>query len=257
MNPLRSPAGKLTASSLLLMLLLLALPEAQAQQVLPGVTATPGANGTTNYSVPIQTLLFFTFLSFLPALLLMMTGFTRIVIVMSLLRMALGTQNSPPNQVIIGLSMFLTFFIMAPVFDRVYENAYLPFSNNEIEFQEMTERASVPMKDFMLKQTRQADLELFTRIAGTPPVAAAQTPLRILVPAFATSELKTAFQTGFMVFIPFLVVDLIVASVLTSMGMMMLSPVLVALPIKLMLFVLADGWNLLMGSLVAGFGMGT
>ena len=230
------------------------MPEAQAQQVLPGVTASPGANGTTNYSVPIQTLLFFTFLSFLPALLLMMTGFTRIVIVMSLLRMALGTQNSPPNQVIIGLSMFLTFFVMAPVFDRVYENAYLPFSNNEIEFQEMTDRASLPMKDFMLKQTREPDLALFMRLGKVENVANPEdVPLRVLIPAFVTSELKTAFQIGFMIFLPFLVIDLIVASVLMSMGMMMLSPMLISLPFKIMLFVLVDGWTLLVGSLVASF----
>jgi len=148
-------------------------------------------------------------------------------------------------------------FIMGPTVEKIYQDAYKPYSEQKLGFEDAVTRGAEPLRAFMLKQTRQADLELFTRIAGTPPVAAAQTPLRILVPAFATSELKTAFQTGFMVFIPFLVVDLIVASVLTSMGMMMLSPVLVALPIKLMLFVLADGWNLLMGSLVAGFGMGT
>jgi len=146
---------------------------------------------------------------------------------------------------------------MGPTVEKIYQDAYKPYSEQKLGFEDAVTRGAEPLRAFMLKQTRQADLELFTRIAGTPPVAAAQTPLRILVPAFATSELKTAFQTGFMVFIPFLVVDLIVASVLTSMGMMMLSPVLVALPIKLMLFVLADGWNLLMGSLVAGFGMGT
>ena len=251
---LLSPNNRLTAFALLTALLVLALPEAHAQQVLPGVTASPGANGTTNYSVPIQTLLFFTFLSFLPAMLLMMTGFTRIVIVMSLLRMALGTANSPPNQVIIGLSMFLTFFIMAPVFDRVYENAYLPFSNNEIEFQEMTERASVPMKDFMLKQTREPDLALFMRLGKVENVENPEdVPLRVLIPAFVTSELKTAFQIGFMIFLPFLVIDLIVASVLMSMGMMMLSPMLISLPFKIMLFVLVDGWTLLVGSLVASF----
>jgi flagellar biosynthetic protein FliP len=228
--------------------------EVQAQQILPGVTASPGANGTTNYSVPIQTLLFFTFLSFLPALILMMTGFTRIVIVMSLLRLALGTQNSPPNQVIIGLSLFLTFFIMSPVFDSVYEKAYLPFSNNEIEFQEMTQRASLPMKDFMLKQTREPDLALFMRLGKIENIKTPEdVPLRVLIPAFVTSELKTAFQIGFMIFLPFLVIDLIVASVLMSMGMMMLSPMLISLPFKIMLFVLVDGWTLLVGSLVASF----
>ncbi|WP_370263523.1 flagellar type III secretion system pore protein FliP [Limnobacter sp.] len=238
----------------LLVLLLGAVPEAQAQQVLPGVTATPGPNGSTNYSVPSQTLLFFTFLSFLPALILMMTGFTRIVIVMSLLRMALGTQNSPPNQVIIGLSLFLTFFVMSPVFDRVYTEAYQPFAANEIPFEEMTERASVPMKDFMLKQTREPDLALFMRLGKVENVQNPEdVPLKVLIPAFVTSELKTAFQIGFMIFLPFLVIDLIVSSVLMSMGMMMLSPMLISLPFKIMLFVLVDGWTLLVGSLVASF----
>lgn len=225
-----------------------------AQQILPGVTASPGPGGSTNYSVPIQTLLFFTFLSFLPAILLMMTGFTRIVIVLSLLRMALGTQNSPPNQVIIGLAMFLTFFVMAPIFDRVYSEAYQPFSVNEITFEEMTDRAAVPMKEFMLKQTREPDLALFMRLGKVEDIEdPALVPLRVLIPAFVTSELKTAFQIGFMIFLPFLVIDLIVASVLMSMGMMMLSPMLISLPFKIMLFVLVDGWTLLVGSLVASF----
>lgn len=226
-----------------------------AQQVLPGVTATPGANGSVNYSVPIQTLLFFTFLSFLPAMLLMMTGFTRIVIVLSLLRMAMGTQNSPPNQVVIGLSLFLTFFVMSPVFDKVYQEAYQPFSANEIDFPEMVNRASVPMRDFMLKQTREPDLALFMRLADLEEVETPeQLPMKVIIPAFVTSELKTAFQIGFMIFLPFLVIDLIVSSVLMAMGMMMLSPMLISLPFKIMLFVLVDGWTLLMGSLVASFG---
>ena len=207
-----------------------------------------------SYSVPIQTLLFFTALSFLPAVLLMMTGFTRIVIVLSLLRQALGTQSSPPNQVIIGLSLFLTFFVMGPTLDKVYADAYLPYSKNSIAFEQALEKAETPMREFMGKQTRQSDLALFVRLAKLPPGATAQTvPMRVLVPAFVTSELKSAFQIGFMIFIPFLVIDIVVASVLMSLGMMMLSPVLVALPFKLMLFVLADGWNLLIGSLAASF----
>ncbi|MBP7567785.1 MAG: flagellar type III secretion system pore protein FliP [Burkholderiaceae bacterium] len=210
--------------------------------------------GGTSYSVPIQTLLFFTALSFLPAILLMMTGFTRIVIVLSLLRQALGTQSAPPNQVVIGLSLFLTFFVMGPTFDRVYRDAYVPYTTNAATFEQAMERAEAPMREFMLKQTRQADFALFARLARLEPSVTAETaPLRVLVPAFVTSELKSAFQIGFMIFIPFLVIDIVVSSVLMSLGMMMLSPVLVALPFKLMLFVLADGWNLLIGSLAASF----
>lgn len=212
-----------------------------------------GAGGTS-YSVPIQTLLFFTALSFLPALLLLMTGFTRIVIVLSLMRQALGTQSAPPNQVIVGLSLFLTLFVMGPTLDQVYDNAYAPYSRNEISFEQAVDRAQAPMRSFMLKQTRQSDFELFANLARLPNDVTAETaPFRVLVPAFVTSELKTAFQIGFMIFIPFLVIDMVVASVLMSLGMMMLSPVLVALPFKLMLFVLADGWNILIGSLAASF----
>lgn len=212
-----------------------------------------GASGTS-YSVPIQTLLFFTALSFLPAVLLMMTGFTRIVIVLSLLRQALGTQSAPPNQVIVGLSLFLTFFVMAPTFDRIYDDAYLPLTKNVISFDQALGRAEGPIRSFMTKQTRQSDFQLFAKLAKLPNDATAETAsLRVLVPAFVISELKSAFQIGFMIFIPFLVIDIVVASVLMSLGMMMLSPVLVALPFKLMLFVLADGWNLLIGSLAASF----
>jgi flagellar biosynthetic protein FliP len=232
---------------------------AQAQGVptptgpsLPLVMAQ-GAGGTS-YSVPIQTLLFFTALSFLPAVLLLMTGFTRIVIVLSLLRQAMGTQSAPPNQVVVGLSLFLTFFVMSPTLDKVYEQAWAPYSANQIDFTEALKRGEVPMRSFMLKQTRQADVELFAKLGKIDPsVKGEDVPLKVLVPAFVTSELKTAFQIGFLIFIPFLIIDMIVASVLMSLGMMMLSPVLVALPFKLMLFVLADGWNLLLGSLAASF----
>ncbi len=211
-------------------------------------------SGGASYSVPIQTLLFFTALSFLPAVLLMMTGFTRIVIVLSLLRQAIGTQSAPPNQVIIGLSLFLTMFVMGPTLDRVYQDAYLPYTKNAISFEQALERGEAPMRQFMLKQTRQSDFALFARLARLDASATAETaPLRVLVPAFVTSELKSAFQIGFMIFIPFLVIDMVVSSILMSLGMMMLSPVLVALPFKLMLFVLADGWNLLIGSLAASF----
>ena len=207
-----------------------------------------------SFSVPVQTLLFFTALSFLPAILLMMTGFTRIVIVLSLLRQALGTQSSPPNQVIVGLSLFLTFFVMGPTLDKVYTDAYLPYTKNAISFEQALQKGEDPVRQFMAKQTRQADLSLFVKLAKLEPgVTAQNAPMRVLVPAFVISELKSAFQIGFMMFIPFLVIDIVVASVLMSLGMMMLSPVLVALPFKLMLFVLADGWNLLIGSLAASF----
>jgi flagellar biosynthesis protein FliP len=210
--------------------------------------------GGTSYSVPIQTLLFFTALSFLPAVLLLMTGFTRIVIVLGLLRQALGTQAAPPNQVIVGLSLFLTFFVMSPTIDKVYANAWVPYSANQIAFDEALKRGEVPMREFMLKQTRQSDVQLFAKLAKLDSsVKGEDVPFKVLVPAFVTSELKSAFQIGFLIFVPFLIIDMIVASVLMSLGMMMLSPVLVALPFKLMLFVLADGWNLLLGSLAASF----
>jgi flagellar biosynthetic protein FliP len=225
---------------------------AQSAGQLPLLVAS-GPSGMS-FSVPIQTLLFFTALSFLPAVLLMMTGFTRIVIVLSLLRQALGTQSAPPNQVIVGLSLFLTFFVMGPTLDKVYNEAYLPYTNNTIAFEQALAKAEDPLRQFMSKQTRQSDLALFVKLAKLPPGATAATvPMRVLVPSFVTSELKSAFQIGFMIFIPFLVIDIVVASVLMSLGMMMLSPVLVALPFKLMLFVLADGWNLLIGSLAASF----
>jgi flagellar biosynthetic protein FliP len=235
-------------------LLLLAAGPAEAQNMLSLNTA-PAAGGGTLYSVPIQTMLAFAALSFLPAVLLLMTSFTRIVIVLSLLRQALGLQTTPPNQVIVGLSLFLTLFVMGPTFDKIYAEAYRPYSEQKMNFETALDRGADPLRDFMLRQTRESDLGLFARIAKVDDKQpAAEMPMRVLIPSFVTSELKTAFQIGFLVFIPFLIVDLIVASVLMSMGMMMLSPVLVALPFKLMLFVLADGWTLLVGSLVASFG---
>jgi flagellar biosynthetic protein FliP len=218
------------------------------------LTSQPSAGGGQTWSVPIQTLLFFTALGFLPAILLMMTGFTRVIIVLSLLRQALGTQSTPPNQVLVGLALFLTFFVMSPVFDKIYNEAYLPYSEGKMPMERALNTAQQPLKSFMLKQTREADLALFLKLAKTDQIASPDAiPLRVLVPAFVTSELKTAFQIGFLIFIPFLIIDMVVASVLTSMGMMMLSPMLIALPFKLMLFVLADGWNLLIGSLAASF----
>ena len=225
---------------------------AQAGGQLPLLVGTGGSG--VSFSVPIQTLLFFTALSFLPAVLLMMTGFTRIVIELSVLRQALGTQSAPPNQVVVGLSLFLTFFVMGPTLDKVYNDAYLPYTTSAITFEQALAKGEDPLRQFMGKQTRQSDLALFTKLAKLEPGTNAQNaPMRVLVPAFVISELKSAFQIGFMIFIPFLVIDIVVASVLMSLGMMMLSPVLVALPFKLMLFVLADGWNLLIGSLASSF----
>lgn len=222
---------------------------------LTAFTSTPAPGGGQVYTLPVQTLLTLSALAFVPALVLLMTGFTRIVIVLSLLRHALGTQSSPPNQVLVGLSLFLTMVVMGPTIDRVYTDAYQPFTENRISFNQALERAEAPLRGFMLRQTRDADLALFARLGhSAAPLKPETAPMRVLVPAFVTSELKTAFQIGFLVFIPFLVIDMIVASVLTSMGMMMVSPMLISMPFKLMLFVLVDGWNLLLGSLVASFG---
>jgi flagellar biosynthetic protein FliP len=233
--------------------LALCAPEALAQG-LPAFTSSPAPGGGQSYTLSIQTLVALTALTFLPAVLLMMTGFTRIIIVLSLLRSALGTQSTPPNQVLVGLALFLTMYVMSPVLEKVYVDAYLPWSQNKLSFNDALARAEPPVKGFMLRQTREPDLALFLKLSNEPaPKGPASTPLRVVVPAFVTSELKTAFQIGFMVFIPFLIIDMVVASVLMSMGMMMLSPVLISLPFKLMLFVLADGWTLLVGSLVASF----
>ena len=240
---------------LILFLLMLGATEtAWAEIGLPALTSTPASGGGQTYSLSLQMLLLLTSLSFLPALLLMMTGFTRIIIVLSLLRSAIGTPSSPPNQVLIGLALFLTFFVMSPVFDKIYTDAYLPFSENKLSLQQAVDKGSVPLKSFMLRQTREADLALFVKISNSEPLQSAeQVPLRILVPAYVTSELKTAFQIGFVVFIPFLIIDMVVASVLMSMGMMMVSPAIISLPFKIMLFVLADGWNLIIGSLAQSF----
>ncbi|MEN3111733.1 flagellar type III secretion system pore protein FliP [Uliginosibacterium paludis] len=233
----------------------LVLPLLAHAQGVPALTSTPGPGGSTQYSLPVQTLVMMTALSFLPAAVLMMTCFTRIIIVFSLLRHALGTQTTPPNQVVVGLALFLTFFIMQPVLDKVYQDAYVPLSENRISFTEALDRASVPMKTFMLAQVRETDLSMFAQLAKIPKVdKAADLPMRVVIPAFVTSELKTAFQIGFIVFIPFLIIDMVVATVLMSMGMMMMSPVIVSLPFKIMLFVLVDGWNLLISSLVQSFG---
>jgi len=231
-----------------------ALPALAQQSGFPAFTSTPGPDGSSTYTLSLQALILLTSLTFLPAVVLMMSSFTRIIIVLSLLRMALGTQSSPPNQVLIGIALFLTIFVMSPVLDRVYQEAYLPFSEDEINIMEAADNASMPLRTFMLHQTRESDLALFVQIADHDDIESPdQVPFKILVPAYITSELKTAFQIGFIVFIPFLIIDMVVASVLMSMGMMMLSPMIISLPFKLMLFVLVDGWHLLIGSLTQSF----
>jgi flagellar biosynthesis protein FliP len=223
----------------------------------PGITALtvqtlPGGGQT--YSLTLQILLLMTALTLLPAILLMMTAFTRIVIVLGILRQALGAGQTPPNQVLIGLSLFLTLFVMAPVVDRVNAEAVKPYLAGTIDSVTALQNSVGPLKTFMLHQTRESDIATFVRIAGGKGYAAPEdVPLSVLVPAFVTSELKTAFLIGFLIFIPFVIIDLVVASVLMSMGMMMLSPVLISLPFKLMLFVLVDGWSLVMGTLAASF----
>jgi flagellar biosynthetic protein FliP len=234
------------------------LPELAHAQVnsggLSAITSTPAAGGGQNYSLSIQTLLFLTALTFLPAVLLMMTSFTRIIIVLSLLRQALGTQSAPPNQVMVGLALFLTLFVMGPAFDKIYADAYQPFAENKISMSEAMDKGVAPLKQFMMKQTRQTDLALYVKLSNSPALQGPEdVSLRILIPAFITSELKTAFQISFAIFIPFLIIDMVVASVLMSMGMMMVSPAIVSLPFKLMLFVLVDGWQLIIGSLAQSF----
>ncbi|MBE0489176.1 MAG: flagellar type III secretion system pore protein FliP [Halomonas sp.] len=230
------------------------MPTLALGQQLPGIVSQPLEDGGQQWSIQLQTLLLLSAMAFLPAMLLMMTGFTRIIIVLGLLRTAMGTQATPPNQVLLGLALFLTFFVMAPVFQLVYDTAWVPLSAEEINFEEFLMLAQQPFREFMLAQTREPDLALFARLAEVGPMQGPEdVPLRILVPAFVTSELKTAFQIGFMVFIPFLIIDLVVASTLMSLGMMMVPPITISLPFKLMLFVLVDGWQLIVGSLAQSF----
>ncbi|HEX8611720.1 MAG TPA: flagellar type III secretion system pore protein FliP [Telluria sp.] len=249
------PTSSLARRTHWLALLALCVPVlALAAPGIPTFTSAPAPGGGTAYSLPVQTLLLMTALSFIPAVLLMMTSFTRIIIVLSLLRQAIGTQSAPPNQVMVGLALFLTLFVMGPVFDKIYVDAYQPLQENKIEMNVAMERAVAPLKTFMIRQTRQADLAMFVKISRSAALQGPEDiPLRILIPAFVTSELKTAFQIGFAIFIPFLIIDMVVASVLMSMGMMMMSPAVISLPFKLMLFVLVDGWQLLLGSLAQSF----
>ncbi len=242
---------------LLTLALLLAAPLALAADPLsiPAITLSSGADGQQEYSVSLQILMIMTALSFIPAFVILMTSFTRIIIVFSILRQALGLQQTPSNQVLTGMALFLTLFIMAPVFERVNKDAIQPYLAEQMTAQQAIDKAQGPLKDFMLAQTRQSDLDLFMRLSKRTDIAGPdQVPLTILVPAFVTSELKTAFQIGFMIFIPFLIIDMVVASVLMAMGMMMLSPLIISLPFKIMLFVLVDGWALIMGTLASSFG---
>jgi flagellar biosynthetic protein FliP len=236
------------------LLLLLLSGFVSAQEGLPIVNMTSGTDGEVQYSLTLQLLALMTVLTLLPSLLIMMTSFVRIIIVMSLLRQALGTAQTPPNQVLLGLALFLTIFIMSPVLTEVYDEAITPYYQDQISLDTALETAQQPIRTFMLNQTRETDIAMFAEIAGNDDIEdPADVPFTTLVPAFITSELKSAFAIGFLIYIPFVVIDLVVASVLMSMGMMMLSPMMISMPFKLMLFVLVDGWTLIMGSLAASF----
>lgn len=227
-----------------------------AQVGLPIVSMIEDGSGGEKYSLTLQLIALMTVLTLLPSLLLMMTSFVRIIIVLSLLRQALGTAQTPPNQVLVGLALFLTLFIMAPVFSQVYDEAVTPYFEETIGFETALANAELPIRNFMINQTRETDIAMFAEIARNDSFDGPEdVPFTTLVPAFITSELKSAFSIGFLIYIPFVVIDLVVASVLMSMGMMMLSPMMISMPFKLMLFVLVDGWTLIMGSLAASFAM--
>ena len=240
------------------LILMMLVPEVQAQSAgIPAISVDGGNGDGQTYTVTLEILALMTMLTLLPAILLMMTSFTRIIIVLSILRQALGTAQTPSNQIILGLSLFLTLFVMSPVFDQVYQVAMRPYLDGSMSAMDALQVAIEPFKTFMLAQTRETDIRMFADIAGVSEIESPQkTPFTLLMPAFVTSELKTAFQIGFLIFIPFVVIDLVVASVLMSMGMMMLSPMIISLPFKLMLFVLVDGWALIMGTLASSFLLG-
>jgi len=241
-------------SALLLPTVASAADSATSYLGIPAVTFNTTDNGG-EYSVTIQILAIMTVLTVLPSLLIMMTSFTRIIVVLAILRQAMGLQQTPSNQVLLGLALFLSLFIMMPVFRVINVEALQPYLAETITPLEAAERAIKPLHEFMLSQTRETDLQLFVRISGEQNIASPEeTPIHILIPAFITSELKTAFQIGFLIFIPFLIIDLVVASILMAMGMMMLSPIIISLPFKIMLFVLIDGWALIMGTLANSFG---
>ncbi len=234
--------------------LLVLAPSAAALGGFDALSVTTNGDGSQTYTLTLQVLILMTALTLLPALLLAMTSFTRIIIVLAILRQALGTAQTPSNQILIGLALFMTFFIMAPVFDTLYTEAVTPYLDDQIPVTEALSRAARPVRAFMLEQTRESDITLFSEIAGVGTVAGPdELPFSILAPSFITSELKTAFQIGFLIFLPFLIIDLVVASVLMSMGMMMLSPLIISLPFKIMLFVLIDGWALIVGTLASSF----
>lgn len=250
--------NKFIATIALLMLsALTGVSYAQEALSLPAVTLTTNPDGSQEYSVTLQILIFMTALSFIPAAVIMMTSFTRIVVVMAILRQAFGLQQTPSNQVIIGITLFLTLFIMTPVYNEVNETAIQPYLAEQMTTVEAIDKAKVPIRAFMLAQTRVKDLDTLAAMAGIEAVdQPTELPMTVIIPAFVISELKTAFQIGFILFIPFLIIDLVVASILMAMGMMMLSPMIVSLPFKLMLFVLVDGWNLVIGTLATSYGMG-
>ena len=239
-------------------LLFLFIPVICFSQIAPGgfeaLTITESANGTKTYSLSLKILALMTALTILPSLVLGMTAFTRIIIVMSILRQALGTQQTPPNQILVAISLFLTFFVMAPTFNKIYSDVSEPYNNGEMNLSEAVESGGGELKKFMIKNTRNNDLLMFSEMANEGQFQNSNdVPFYIVLPAYITSELKTAFQIGFLLFLPFLVIDMVVASVLMSLGMMMLSPMLIALPFKLLLFVLVDGWSMTVGSLVGTF----
>lgn len=219
-------------------------------------TVKTNPDGTQDYSISLQVVLFMTLLTFLPSIIIMMTSFARIVVVLAILRQALGLQTSPSNQILIGLAVFMTLYIMTPVLNRIYEEAVVPYMNDQMQARDAIVVGQKPLHDFMVGQTRITDLNAFMEYANVQVDRVEDVPFHVLIPAFIVSELKTAFQIGFMLFLPFLIIDLVVASILMAMGMMMLSPMIVSLPFKLMLFVLVDGWTLIMGTLIASFGIG-
>lgn len=240
----------------LLMILVLFLPESvfAANSDITLVTSQAGENGGQSYSISLQILFFMTALSMLPAALISVTSFTRIVVVLAILRQALGMMQTPSNQVLIGLALFTSLFIMSPVIEDAYSSGIKPYMEEQLDFDSALEQTKSPFHRFMTSQTRESDLALFSDLGGYQEFSSIEEiPFKILVPAYITSELKTAFQIGFLIFIPFLVIDLVVASILMSMGMMMLSPMLISLPFKLMLFVMVDGWTLIMGTLASSF----
>ena len=254
MQPRTNTLSRSAFRLLIPLLLMLLSGFVSAQEGLPIVNMTSGTDGEVQYSLTLQLLALMTVLTLLPSLLIMMTSFVRIIIVMSLLRQALGTAQTPPNQVLLGLALFLTIFIMSPVLSEVYDEAITPYYQDQISLETALETAQQPIRTFMLNQTRETDIAMFAEIAGNDEIEdPADVPFTTLVPAFITSELKSAFAIGFLIYIPFVVIDLVVASVLMSMGMMMLSPMMISMPFKLMLFVLVDGWTLIMGSLAASF----